>query len=258
MTTIVKMMFLSAFGIFLLIPISILAFGVEKKTPFFHENCHIAIQEKSPNDRGKNGKHESFSTVMSALMDLGYHPYIHSESFLPKEGLYLDWNYYPSIYPSIGPGLHVVNLLKLNPDENTFILSSASTCFDLDVGKKIFQSFPRCNKIIHINIRELTNNKICEIIKDLSREGQLLALKDIRHGFKNWDVENWDEVLGIRILVDGKMSRFSTFKNFLNFLIKRLKTLIVRSHRLERNDCTRLLDELMREHKNILNKKLSP
>ena len=215
MTIEMKRIFLSAFGIFLLILISSLAFGDKKNKVLIHKNCHIAIQKDDTNNhiyrnfnKAMAHKYTSFELVMKALVDLGYHPYRYSKSSRPKEGLYLRWTYYPD-----DSGGSSVDLLKLNPDENTIILASVSTSVNY-LATKIYQSFPRCNaehlvnyfvdgntfeivlnllnellsynnpnlikrleKIINVDARELTYNRIYEIVKDLSRVF-ILAFRD--------------------------------------------------------------------------------
>ena len=52
-------------------------------------------------------------------------------------------------------------------------------------------------KVIHVDTRELTPNRINEITKDLSPEGRLVALEDIING-----LENGDEVIEIRTFND--------------------------------------------------------
>ena len=103
----------------------ILAFGDEEKNKvLIHENCCISIQEIT----NYTEYYVSFEPVIQALLYLGYYPYRYSKSSRPKEELSLELTYYPKYsYNPAYSGLTIVNILKLNPDENTNTSILAST-----------------------------------------------------------------------------------------------------------------------------------
>ena len=197
---------------------------------------------------------------MKTLLSLGYYPYRYSKSSHPKGRLYLEWTYYPKNSYSgftivsllkLNPdeNTNILASSTYEEDEETYFLAT-----------KIYRSFPRCEtenlfnfqyfldgttfetvlnflkellpyrtpelnkrleKIIHIDARKLTSDIIHEIVKDLSQEGQLIALEDIIHGLENFDEAN--KTVDIRILSDSKESKsrlseiLSTiFEKFIN------------------------------------------